>query len=319
MSGRAPPTVDYLRGRRSDPRPYIPLIGSLAASVNQIPAEIFLSNATQQANAIQSAYRLFEPDAVVTGVDTTLVAEALGADVEWNDDTERFETADPVASPDDAADPTTAPERGRLSTVTEVGERLATTLDDAAVVGVVPGPLTTFEATYGKEVALATSHTKPVRTAIGELGRAFGKAGVDAILVYEEVERLGENADAADVTVETLEVLGNITGFYDTPLMIAPNGYAESTVDAVLDRASPAAVLLDTDDPAARADEHPDVRVGGSITADLLAADPKEIRAMVAERTGDFLESVFLASGRQLPSGVHPNALHAVRKGATES
>lgn len=317
MSGRAPPAVDYLRGRRSDPRPYVPLIGTLAASVNQVPAEIFLSNATQQANAIQSASRLFEPDAVFTGVDTTLVAEALGADVEWNDDAERFETADPVASPDDASDPTTVPERGRLPTVTDVGERLATTLDEPAVIGVVPGPVTTLEATFGEDAALDAAHAKPVRTAVSELGRAFGTAGVDAILVYEEADRLGGEG-AADVVVETLEVLDNITGFYDTPLAIAPNGYAEATVDAVLDRAAPAAALLDTDDPASKADEHPRVRIGGGITADLLAMDPAEIESRVAERAGDLPDSAFLASGRQLPTDVHPNALHAVREGAVE-
>ncbi|MFB6092121.1 MAG: uroporphyrinogen decarboxylase family protein [Haloquadratum sp.] len=314
MSVGTPAAVEYLTGRREEPRPYVPVVSRLAAAVNQVPPEIFLSNATQQANALQSASRLFEPDAVFTGIDTTLVAEALGATVAWSDDAERFETAAPLAAPADVAEPTTAPDRGRLPTAIDVSERLVASLDGPAVVGVVPGPLTTLEATFGDAAGLGTAQTKPVRTALGELGRAFGKAGVDAILVYEDVETL-TGGDAAAVTAETLEVVGNITDFYDTPLSLAPNGYDEAMVDAVVEETAPAALLLDTDDPAAAADAHPDVRVGGGITADLLDADPEEITDEIAARCRELPASAFLASGRELPAAVHPTAVHAVREG----
>lgn len=320
MNGRSPSAVEYFRDRRDDPRPWFPLIGRLAASINQVPAEIFLSNATQQTNAIQSAYRLFEPDAICTAIDTTVVAEALGAAVEWNESVDSFDVVDPIESPDEVADPTTVQDRGRLPTVTDVGERLATNLDEPAVVGVVPGPLTTLEATFGADATLETDRAKPIRTAVGELGRAFGKAGVDAILVYEDVDRLDEgNGDAADVTVETLEMLDNITGFYDTPLVVAPNGYADATIEAVLERARPAGVLLDTDDPAASAERYLDVRVGGGITAELLETEPDEIRSRVEERCADLPNSGFLASGREVPPDIHPTVLQAVSDGRPET
>nr|WP_243838094.1 uroporphyrinogen decarboxylase family protein [Halobacterium sp. R2-5] len=310
--------MSYLRGRQSKPRPYVPIVGQLAANVSQLPPEIFLSNATQQTNALQSSQRLFESDVVFTGVDTALLAEALGASVEWDAATEQFETAEPIVSSDAVSDPTTVTNRGRVPTVIDVGERLVSSLDEPLVVGVVPGPLTTIETTFGNAAALDAEYTKPVRTAIGELGRAFGKAGVDAILVYEDVGQLN-GGEAAEAIVETLQVLDNITGFYDTPLMLAPNGYDETTVDIVLDQGEPAAALLDTDDPAAVAVEHPDVRIGGGITANLLDAEPSEITARVEERCRDLPASAFLASGRELPSDVHPNALHAVREGYTDA
>jgi uroporphyrinogen-III decarboxylase len=318
MSFGTPSAVEYLRGRRAEPKPYVPLVGRLAAAVNQVPAEIFLSNATQQANAIQSAYRLFEADAVCTSVDTTLVAEALGADVTWDDAATCFEVERALDSPEDVADPTTATDRGRLPIVIDVGERLVSSLDDPAVVGVVPGPLTTLEATFGDAAALDQTYAKPVRTAIGELGREFGKSGADALLVYEEAAAF-DGETAAAVTAETLEVLGNITGFYDTPLALAPNGYSDAMVDAVLDRAEPAALLLDTDDPTAIANAYPDVRVGGGITADLLSSEPAEITSQIEACCRALPESAFLASGRELPPDVHPTAVHAVREGYADA
>lgn len=317
MSRHTPRTIDYLRDRSDEPRPYFPLIGRLAAEISQVPMEIFLSNATQLTNAMQSAYRLFEPDAVCTGFDTTLLAEALGVDVEWDEATETFGTVQAVTSPNAVTDPTTVPDHGRLPMVTDVCERLVTSLDDPAVIGVVPGPLTTIEATFGGDAALDTAQAKPVRTAVGEFGRAFGQAGADAILVYEDVDRLGD--DAADVTVETLEMLGNITDFYDMPLVLAPNGYAEATVETVLDRAQPAGVLLDTDDPAMKAEQYPDVRVGGGITADLLSAEPEQIKSQITERCKALPSTGFLASGQEVPADIHPNKLHAVHEGRLQS
>jgi hypothetical protein len=109
------------------------------------------------------------------------------------------------------------------------------------------------------------------------------------------------------------------TGFYNTPLALAPNGYSEMMVDAVLDRTDPAALLLDTDDPTATANAHPDVRVGGGITADVLSWDPAEITAQVEARFRELPESTFLASGRELPPDVHPTAVHAVREGYADA
>ncbi|WP_436348271.1 uroporphyrinogen decarboxylase family protein [Natronorubrum sp. FCH18a] len=322
MSGHSPPIVDYLRGRQAAPQPWLPLIGRLAATINQLPTEIFLSNATQQTNAIQSAYRLFEPDAVCTGIDTTLVAEALGAGVEWDEATDSFTVVQPVESSTDVADPTTAQERGRLPVVTDVGERLATNLDEPAIVGVVPGPLTTLETAFGEDAALEDEWTKPVRTAVGELGREFGKADVDVILVYEDVDQLAgetESDDAATVTVDTLEMLDNITSFYNTPLLVAPNGYAEGTIDTVLEAADPAGVLLDTDAPGETAERYSDVRVGGGITAALLDENPDDIRSAVADRYDALPKSVFLASGREIPPDSHPTKLQAVNDGRQRS
>lgn len=320
MNGGTPGAVAYMRGRPTADRPFVPIVGTLAASINQVPAEAFLSDPTQLANGLQRAQRLFDLDAVCVVPDPSLVAEALGATVEWDEDAGRFVPVDRASGAAELADPDAVTEAGRVPTVLDAADRLVTSLDDAAVFGVLPGPQTTFETVYGEPIAADDDRTRPIRTATGELARAFGRNGVDGFLVLEsppgDGERRGGDA-VVGATVETLEVLDNAGDLFGTALGFAPGGYASDAVEAIAEETAVDAVFLETDDPGAESATLEGVRVGGGVTASLLERDDDEIERTAEETVTDLPSDAFLASGREVPGDVHPRKLQLVQR-ATE-
>lgn len=320
MSFGSPPAVEFIQGRSTVERPFVPIVGTLAAEINQVPPEAFLSDATQMANGLQRAQRLFELDAVCAVPDPALIAEAFGAPVEWSDDRGRFETVERVESVDALADPDDVTNEGRVPTVVDAAERLvASTDDDVAVFGVLPGPHTTSEGLFGEPAAADDPWTKPIRTGIGEVARAFGRAGVDAFFVAESPPEDGESRDGAsvvDAAVETLDVIDNIGEFFGTATGFAPGGYAAEAAEAVVDDTAVDAVFLDVDDVDTASHDFDGVRVGGGVTTALLDAGDDGIERTVRERIAGLPPDAFLASGVEVPSGVHPRKLQAVHRAA---
>jgi uroporphyrinogen-III decarboxylase len=316
MSFGTPAAAEYLQGRPGADRPFVPLVGTLAAAINQVPPEAFLSDATQLANGLQRAQRLFDLDAVCVVSDPMLVADGLGVSVEWDEDDDRFATVEHVAFVDELADPNTITDAGRIPTVLDAADRLVTSLDDVAVFAVLPGPHTTFEAVFGETVEGDDARTTPIRTATGEVARAFGQNGVDGFLVIESPPQGGtsRDSDAVDAAVETLDVLDNIGEFFGTVLGVAPGGYTTNAVESLVDATAVDAVFLDTDDPSEMSETLNGVRVGGGITASLLDSDDDEIERIVEKTVADLPSEVFLASGVEVPSEVHPRKLQAVHR-----
>lgn len=317
MSVGIPDAVAYMQGRPTADRPFVPIVGTLAAAINQVPAETFLSDPTQLANGLQRAQRLFELDVVCVVPDPTLIAEGLGVTVEWNEDAGRYAAVERASDTTDLTDPDAIADAGRVPTVLDAADRLVTSLDDTAVFGVLPGPHTTFETVYGEPIATDDDRTKPVRTAIGELARAFGQNGVDGFLVLESPPRDGEHRDGdvvADPTVDTLEVLDNIGELFGTALGIAPGGYTSKAIESIVDETAVDAVFIDTNDPATESATFEDVRVGGGITASLLERDDAEIERIAGETAADLPSDAFLASGREVPGDVHPRKLQRIQR-----
>ncbi|GAB7017352.1 uroporphyrinogen decarboxylase family protein [Halostagnicola bangensis] len=321
MSGSAPNAVAYLRGRPTAERPFIPIIGTLAASIDQVPPDVFLSDPTRLANGLQRAQRLFDLDAVCVVPDPTLVADGLGASAEWDETASQFVPTDHLSTTDDVADPNEITDSGRVPTVLEASDRLATSMDDVAVFGVLPGPHTTFETVFGERAQADDERMKPIRTATGELARAFGRNGVDGFLVIESPPRDGdERGDhAVSSAMEVLEVLDNIGEFFGTVLGLSPGGYPTDAVESIVDATATDAVFLDIADPGATADALPDVRVGGAITPSLLEADDGEIERTMAETVTDLPTDAFIASGREVPADTHPRKLQTVYRATEKS
>lgn len=312
MSFGTPPAIEYIQGRSDSDQPFIPIVGTLAAAINQVPPQQFLSDATQLANGLQRAQRLFELDAVCVVPDPTLIAEAFGATVEWDETLGRFVTTDHVDSIGLIADPNRVPDEGRVPIAVDAAERLITSTDeDVAVFGVVPGPQTTAEALLTNPAD--EDWTGVIRTAIGEVARAFGRAGVDAFLVAESppFDDAEGGGNTVDTTVETLDVLDNIGEFFSTSLAFAPAGYTSSTIEEIVNEASIDAIFLDADDPDI---DQEDIRVGCGITTSLLDADDDEVERTLQNRLADFPSTAFLASGVEVPSDVHPRKLQAAQR-----
>lgn len=317
MSVGTPDAVAYLRGRPTAERPFVPIVGTLAAAIDQVPAEAFRSNPTRLANGLQRAQRLFDLDAVCVVPDRTLLAEALGATVEWDDSADGFV---PVEQPGDAGEltePDAVTDAGRVPIVLDAADRLVTSLDDVAVFGVLPGPHTTFEAVFGVTAATDDDRMKPVRTATVELARAFGRLGVDGFLVLESPPKDEQPRDGdavVDPAVETLEVLDNAGELFGTVLGFAPGGYANGAVESVLAETAVDAAFLETEAPGSGVAVPEEVRVGGGLTASMLEREDAEIDRVVTERVAELPSNAFLASGGEVPATVHPRTLQRVQR-----
>lgn len=318
MSFGSPLAADYLEGR-SDARPFVPLVDTLAAEINQVPHEIFHRDPTQSANGRQRAQRLFDHDAVVVTLDRTLLCDVLDAAVEWSDEEDRF-VVDSVSGAGELNAPADVAAAGRVPVVLDVTERLVASLDDVAVVGVLPGPVATFnELLAGGTIEANRGVNELIREAFGDLARAYGRAGVDALLVTEFARGVQSPSAVIDTDAGALEMLGNIADFFNVPAAFVPEGFDVDVAAEVAERTPLDAVFLDGTDPVSLADRFPDVRVGGGITPELLSKPADEIESTVESRFSTAPESVFPASGTEIPPTVHPDKLQAVLRGVEAS
>lgn len=315
MSFRSSKAVDYFGNSSVDRPPIIPLVGTLAARVSQIPGDIFHSNATQLANCLQKAYRLFEYDAVCTTLDETFLGEALGATVEWDDTAACFQVSEPVRAGSELRDPHEIMNEGRTSVIMDVTNRLVNSLENTAIIGVIPGPVTTTNNLLATGTEPEEAVLESVRTAIGEVARAYGRANADVLMVKETARIRQEIAISSDIDV--LEMLDNITDLYDIPLLFAPEDYADVTLNQILEAVSIDGILLDVENPTVYAEQYPEIRVGGGITAQLLSEGTDAIEAQISDLVEVQEDSTFIASGSEIPPDIHPDKLHAVRRGAS--
>lgn len=317
MSFASPAAIKFFEGQ-SEERPIVPLVDTFAATINQVSPAVFHSDATHAANGRQRACRLFDLDVVCTSLDRTLLCEALGAEVDWNDEAGQF-IVEPVSDPSTLSVPSDLVDVGRPSLVLDVAERLVSMLDDeVAVLGGLPGPVATFNQLLdGASLGASAEAREVIRGAFGDLARAYGRAGVDAFLVAEQATGQQAVADVVETDIGALEMLANVAEFFDVPVLFVPEGYdIEATVQIVEDTAVDG-VLLDSSDPASLADRFPDVRVGGGLTPNLLLEEtPADIEAEIRALVANAPPSVFVASGTEVPPEVHPEKLQAVTRAA---
>lgn len=311
MSIGTPASTAYFGGQ-SEERPLVPLVDTMAATIDQVPPQMFHENATHAANGRQRACRLLGLDAIATTLDRTLLCDVLGATVEWNADAERY-GVDPVADPSGLTAPSQITEAGRVPVVLDVADRLGSTLDDIAVLGGIPGPAAT-QAALHDEATIVSESVPLVRDTIGDLARAYGRTGVDALLVVERATDRQPIADVVDVDVGALEMLGNVAEYFGVPLLLIPDGYDVAVTERIVEETPVDAVFLDTTDPISLAEAFPETRVGGGLTPELLDDSTEEIEATVRSMLESAPESVFVASGTEVPPGTHPEKLQAVRR-----
>lgn len=311
MSFGSPPAANYFDGH-SQNRPFVPIVDTLAAEINQVPREIYHRDATQSTNGRKRVQRLFEQDAVVNTFDRTLLCDALDAIVEWDSDSETF-TVEPVSGSAELSAPSDITTAGRLSMTLDVTERLTATFDDVTVLGVLPGPVTTFNHLFTDADINAQQDTNElIREVFGNLARAYGRVDVDAFAVAERVTGEQLPSSVIETDVAALEMLGNIAEFFNVPVTFLPEGFDITVAADIVDRCAVDAVFLDSNDPAALIDQFPEVRLGGGITPELLAESADEIESAITSRFTDAPASVFPASGTEIPAEIHPTKLQTV-------
>ncbi len=185
-----------IRGQPA-PRPlFVPIIFTLAAKLDDIPLPTFMSNPTKIANALVAIHRRLNTDGVTGYFDRSLVAEALGCELDWKT------TSPTIRAPGKETllanielSPQELQKRGRIPVALEVIQRLNITLRNGPVLlTALPGPLRLATQLFGQDFVTHLANDEDETIDIFEtltevlrhLAQAFCVAETHILLIDEE-------------------------------------------------------------------------------------------------------------------------------------
>ena len=202
------------RGKAPEPALLVPIVHSVAAQIEGLEVQEFLSNATLMSKCLTAMQQALECDAIVCFVDTAATAEALGAQLDWTSYPPKI-----LALPKQLPTENMAAllrSHARIQTGVEVLKRLQATITDESLFAVlITGPAT-LAAQLGEEGDAAV--LEQCGQIVSETCRLFGESGAHMILIKETagVQTYGLAWQAA-----LLPVI-NVARFYDAlPVLIA--------------------------------------------------------------------------------------------------
>jgi len=195
---------DFLRGEPLTRPAFVPMIRGLLSRVEGLPMEALTSDPTLWANSLMKTTQLFGFDGVVVGLDFTLMAEASGCPVTWEEDR-------PIVMPPQG-DLNEAPERsGRIQHALEAARRLFETCrSEVACVAALTGPVTLASQLFGPEEG--PERTREVKPLLVRVAEAFCAARPDMLLFLEDSPAWTGPTTAHRRIYNTLK---NIASYYD--------------------------------------------------------------------------------------------------------
>jgi hypothetical protein len=222
------PIERYLDGTSGKPLPWLYW---LAAEVESVPPDEFDADPDTLERTLRSAADLFDLPALTIPFDSTVLAEAMGCEIEWSADGPAVSSGC-VATVDDAFDlPIEAvADDGRVPTTVEAVSRLTETVSERAVVAVVPGPshLTTLLTEPDPPSEVATETRWSAGDAVVEAARSYLDAGADALAVLEPA---GVDPALADV----LDPVRNVVEYYGARSILATRTLEATAVETADD------------------------------------------------------------------------------------
>ena len=212
-----------LRGE-PPPRPaFVPMIRGLLSRVEGVSMQTLTSDPTLWANSLMKTTQLFGFDGVVVGADFTLMAEACGCEVAWEDD------RPVVVSPRGGLNE--SPEKsGRLRHALETARRLFDTCrSDLACIGALTGPVTLASQLFGMDEG--RRRTGEVKHLMVQVVEAFCKTRPDALIFLEDSPLAGTGPTTGDRRI--YNTLKNIACHYDVPTGLYLQGYRSENLSGV--------------------------------------------------------------------------------------
>jgi hypothetical protein len=180
------------KGRAVSRPPFIPLLGTYLTKVDQVTVEQMYRDSSSLSSAITNTQQLLGYDALITPVDPTLEAEALGAVIAWND--YEMPSVCKHVSIDTPLDYENALLKGRLPVLIETLERLVTVKGkNYPIIAVINGPLTVVKQVFGEEIfkgdrSILLSKVEVISQFLTQLCKNLGDVNIDGIVVNEEVD-----------------------------------------------------------------------------------------------------------------------------------
>ena len=204
-------------------------MAAAAARFMQVPVKQLFSDPTTLTNSLQACQRLFKYDGIAILLDTTLEAEALGCQIEWQDnEPPKVVTHLLKGKAPENLDITGIENKGRTPVVLEAARRLSQTAGrDVAMLGVVTGPITLGRHLMADDFVHALDKDTQTSQKLIDLwekialalARDFGELKFDAIVIADQ--HLAPLSPVHYPKIQpSLKTLRNLANFYDAPLII---------------------------------------------------------------------------------------------------
>ncbi len=200
---------------------FVPMIRGMLSRVEGLPMERLMNDPTLWANSMVKTHKLFRFDGVVAGLDFTLMAEACGCEILWENDR-------PIASLPQKGLYEKPEETGRMKHALEAAARVfEVSRKDQACIAAVTGPVTLADMLFGR--GKGVEHLGEIKQLMVQVAEAFCKTGPD-VLIFMEGRPLG----STEITFSHKKIyntLKNITGYYDVKSGLYVQRYDPSRVD----------------------------------------------------------------------------------------
>lgn len=202
------------------PRPaLLPFVDTLAARVAGNSYREMLEDPGLWTSALIKCAGLLGADGVIAGYEPTVMAEALGAQVGWDNGRPAL-TGQAQTLP---GDPLSMP---RLAAAIETARRIAAGAgQDLACVAALTGPQLLAAQVFGP--GEAESGAGRIKTPLAAITEAFLKARPDLVMFIEQFDASGGVAGNAARVYGTLR---NLAAYYNVPTAVYAEGYDLTTV-----------------------------------------------------------------------------------------
>jgi hypothetical protein len=199
---------------------FIPIIYRLAARIEQIPLRDMQTDSTYYANLLEGAYKLLQPDAIITNFDSSLEAELFGCQVNWQGEYDLPEVEDwSVCNLETAGVDISA----RIPIMLEAVKRLVLTQGkQTAIAGVITGPVALTKIVSEKTGSFQGKKIEDIISLTGnqliKLTKSICETKVDAVIIREEIagEKYLEDLIANDKAYSAIyTTIFNLLKFYN--------------------------------------------------------------------------------------------------------
>ncbi|MCQ6282406.1 uroporphyrinogen decarboxylase family protein [Bacillus sp. EB600] len=224
------------KGRAVSRPPFLPLLGTYVTKVDQVTVEQMYLDSSSLSSAITNTQQLLGYDALLTPVDPTLEAEALGASIVWNG--HEMPSVSEHVSIESSLDIQNALSKGRLPVLIETLERLVTVKGKTyPIIAVINGPLTVLKQVYGDGIfrldqTLLLSKIEEISQFLTQLCKRLGDVNVDGILVNEEI---GPDEVKMEKIGRAFTPIFNVIKFYNLFGILRIPSELETEIDPVPD------------------------------------------------------------------------------------
>jgi hypothetical protein len=210
----------FLRGEPQSRPTFAPVIRGILSRVEGVSWETLTNDPTLWANSLVKTNKLFRFDGVVVKLDFSLMAEACGCAITWEEDR-------PVVSSPPAGLCEDPEETGRMKWALEAARRVfEVSRQNLACIGAITGPFSLANIIFGPEEG--PNRVDEVKQRVVQVAEAFCKTGPDALMFLEGTALT--SAEPAFRHRKTYNTIKNIAGYYNIHAGLYLQGYDPATV-----------------------------------------------------------------------------------------